>query len=112
MRRILLDEGVPVGVRRHIRGFTVETVAEAGWAGRTNGDLIAAAELAGFAIMVTADRNIRHQQNLTGRTLSLVVLETNHWVTILARIDAVLGQGAHWPVFSIRACRSWHSLYS
>jgi hypothetical protein len=89
MRRILLDEGVPVGLRRYIQGFIVETAAEAGWAGLTNGDLIAAAEQAGFEIMVTCDQNIRYQQNLSGRLIALVVLETNHWQEIRPTADAV-----------------------
>jgi hypothetical protein len=29
--------------------------------------------------MMTADQNIRYQQNLTGRKLSLVVLGSNIW---------------------------------
>lgn len=82
MRRILLDEGVPVGVRMLLPGFEVQTAAEAGWAGLTNGDLIAAAEQAGFEVMVTCDQNIRYQQNMTGRRLALVILTTNHWDTI------------------------------
>ncbi len=82
MRRVLLDEGVPIGVREQLTGFSVVSAAEAGWAGLTNGDLIAAAEAAGFAIMVTADQNIRYQQNLKSRSLALVVLTTNHWATI------------------------------
>jgi hypothetical protein len=82
MRRVLLDEGVPIGVRGLIVGFSVESVAEAGWAGLTNGDMIAAAESAGFEVMVTSAQNIQYQQNLTGRTLALDVLTTNHWATI------------------------------
>jgi hypothetical protein len=56
-----------------------------GWDQLGNGALIDAAEAAGFDIMVTADRNIRHQQNLSGRRLALVVLEINHWPTIKPR---------------------------
>lgn len=82
MRRVLLDEGVPVGPQWLVQGFSISTVADAGWAGLTNGDPIAAAESAGFDIMVTADQNIRYQQNLDERTLALVVLTTNHWATI------------------------------
>jgi hypothetical protein len=90
MRRILLDEGVSVGLRRYLTGFSVEVVAEIGWAGRTNGDLIEAAEHAGFDVMITADQNIRYQQNLAGRKLALVVLGINHWPTIRAATDRVL----------------------
>lgn len=55
----------------------------------TNGDLIAAAELAGFEILVTADQNLVYQQDLTRRRLALVVLDTNHWPTIQAAIGRV-----------------------
>jgi len=89
MRRILLDEGVPVGVRSHLQGFTADTAAEVGWAGLVNGTLIAAAEQAGYEIMVTCDQNIRYQQNLARRQIALVVLETNHWVTIRAAVSTV-----------------------
>lgn len=90
MRRILLDEGVPIGVRSLIIGFSVEAVHEIGWSGLTNGVLIAAAEEAGFEVMITADQNIRYQQNLTGRKLALVVLTTNHWDTIRANGQDIL----------------------
>ncbi len=89
MRRILLDEGVPIGVRAFLMFYAVQTAAEMGWAGMINGDLIAAADAAGFAIMITADQNIRYQQNLSGRRLALIVLETNRWTTIRGGIDAV-----------------------
>jgi hypothetical protein len=78
MRRILLDEGVSAGVRAYLTGFSVEVVPRIGWAGRTNGEPIAAAEEASFDIMVTADQNIGYQQNLTNRRISLVVLTINY----------------------------------
>jgi alkanesulfonate monooxygenase SsuD/methylene tetrahydromethanopterin reductase-like flavin-dependent oxidoreductase (luciferase family) len=70
MRRVLLDEGVPIGVRSLFIGFRVDTAAELGWAGLANGDLIEAAEQAGFDVMLTADQNISYQQNMTGRRLA------------------------------------------
>jgi hypothetical protein len=79
MRRILFDENVPEGVRRLLAGYVVETAAELGLAGLANGDLIDAAEKGGFDVMVTADQNLRYQQNLAGRRLALVILTTNHW---------------------------------
>jgi hypothetical protein len=44
-----------------------------------NGELLAAAETSAFEVIVTADQNIRYQQNLTGRRLALVVLGSNIW---------------------------------
>jgi len=90
MRRILLDEGVPIGVRTLVTGFEVEAVPELRWAGLSNGDLIRAAEEAGFEVMITCDQNIRYQQNLAGRRLALVVLTTNHWDTIRANGGGIL----------------------
>jgi hypothetical protein len=90
MRHILLDEGVPIGVRTLVAGFHVEAVAEIGWAGLSNGDLIQAAEEAGFEVMITCDQNIRYQQNLAGRRLAVVVLATNHWDTIRANGSKIL----------------------
>jgi hypothetical protein len=40
--------------------------------------------------MVTADQNIRAQQNLAGRKIALVVLATNHWLTIRADTTALV----------------------
>jgi hypothetical protein len=50
-----------------------------GWAELENGELLTAAEAAGFSVFVTCDKNLSYQQNLTGRKLALVVLSTNNW---------------------------------
>jgi len=71
--------------------------AELGWEELSNGDLIASAESNGFDVLITADRNLRHQQNLTGRKLAVVVLPSGRWpkvkpfVSEIARVvDAVV----------------------
>jgi len=61
-----------------------------GWSGLKNGALLDAAEAAGFDLFVTADREIRYQQNLTGRKIALVVLSTNNWSYIKAAIGEVM----------------------
>jgi len=45
----------------------------------TNGDLLTEAERAGFDVFLTADKNIRYQQNLASRKVSVVVLSTPQW---------------------------------
>lgn len=82
MSRVLLDENLPRGVAQLIEGHEVRHVTRIGWDGLENGDLIAAAERSGFEVLVTADRNLRYQQNLTGRQLALVVLSTNRWADL------------------------------
>jgi hypothetical protein len=38
--RVLLDECLPRGLKRHLPGHDVRTVPEAGWAGMKNGALL------------------------------------------------------------------------
>lgn len=76
-RQVLLDENLPRKLRLCLSGHTVVTTAYLGWAGLSNGALIAAAEGAGFDALVTADQSLNYQQNLKGRKLALVVLSTN-----------------------------------
>jgi predicted nuclease of predicted toxin-antitoxin system len=60
MPRILLDQNVPRRLREHLPGYGVETAARRGWSEFANGELIRAAEAAGFDCIVTADRNLRY----------------------------------------------------
>ncbi len=77
---VLLDKNVPIGVRRFLPSHEVCTFVETRWHPElNNGDLLQAAEAAGFDVMVTSDQNIRYQQNLVGRRLALVVLGSNIW---------------------------------
>lgn len=72
-RHVLLDECVPSRLGRELPGFAVRTVREHGWASKLDGSLLrdAAAE---FDVLVTVDRNLIHQQNLSGIRLAIVVL--------------------------------------
>jgi hypothetical protein len=80
--KVLLDHGTPVPLRRALPGHDVSTAYELGWSTLLNGELLAAAEAAGFAAIVTTDKNIRHQQNLAGRRLGVLVLPTTDWSQI------------------------------
>lgn len=74
--RILLDNNVHLPVlRRVLDGLDFTHASRAGWSDLGNGRLIAAAAEAGFTVLVTADRNLRHQQNLATLPLALVVLD-------------------------------------
>ncbi|HUA19243.1 MAG TPA: DUF5615 family PIN-like protein [Bryobacteraceae bacterium] len=80
--RILLDHNVPVPLRHWLAEHSVETAYERGWAELTNGALLKAAEEDGFEVIITTDKGIRHQQNLVGRRLALVIISTNDWTRI------------------------------
>ena len=53
-----------------------------GWQGLENGDLLDAAESAGFDLLLTCDQNVQYQQNFTTRKLALLILSSNHWPTL------------------------------
>ena len=63
---VLLDNNVPRGVARALTGHSVVEARERGWAEARNGELLRNAEESGFDVLVTADKNIRYQQNLVG----------------------------------------------
>ncbi len=88
--RILFDQGTPVPLRRHLHPRSVDTTAEMGWSELTNGDLLAAAEDAGFGILITTDQNLRYQQNLTQRSIGIVVLMSTSWPRIQQKIQDVV----------------------
>jgi len=68
----------------------VRTAAQEGWDRLKNGDLLAAAEEAGFDILLTTDKNIRHQQNLAGRKIAIVVLGQQQWPRLRPHIQRVV----------------------
>jgi hypothetical protein len=90
--RILLDHNVPAPLRYALRGHAVETAYERGWSELSNGALISAAQDAGFDLLITTDKGIRHQQNWSGRTLALLVLSTNDWTRLRLARERVLAE--------------------
>jgi hypothetical protein len=64
--RVLFDNGTPRGVAAALEDHVVEEARARGWDTLRNGELLDAAEAAGFEVFVTTDRNLRYQQNLTG----------------------------------------------
>ena len=75
MRRVLLDENIPRGLKADFEGYEITTVPEAGWTGISNGDLLQQAS-GRFDVLVTADKNLPHQQSIEGLELGVVVLDT------------------------------------
>lgn len=71
--RVLLDECVPRKIRRDIVGHEVRTVAEMGWRGSKNGELMRRAA-ADFDVILTTDRNIEFQQHLPSLQMAILVV--------------------------------------
>jgi hypothetical protein len=55
----------------------VATAVEMDWSVLKNGELLTAAEAGGFEVLITADKNLRYQQNLTVRKIAIIELPTN-----------------------------------
>jgi len=77
--RILFDHGTPAPLIPFLVGHTVTKAKDAGWDRLVNGELLTAAEEAGFEILITTDKNIVTQQNLKGRAIAIVVLGNSQW---------------------------------
>ena len=87
---VLFDQGTPAPLRHALVGHAVETAYERGWSNLKNGELIAAAEAAGFEVFVTTDKNLKYQQNLAGRSIAIVVLHTTSWPRIQHTLPSVV----------------------
>ncbi len=88
---ILFDHATPRGIARSLTGHTVITAYEQGWDRLTNGLLLSAAERAHVDLLLTTDRGIRYQQNLSGRKIALVVLTgATKWSRVRLNLDRIL----------------------
>jgi hypothetical protein len=95
---VLFDNGTPRTLARHlIDRHTVTEARARGWEELENGDLLNAAETAGFEVLVTTDKNLIYQQNLAGRKIAIVVLGYGRWTLIkphVARVVAAVNAAA------------------
>jgi predicted nuclease of predicted toxin-antitoxin system len=72
--KVLLDECLPLDFRHSFPGIQVHTAQWAGFKGKKNGELLEAAESAGYDVLLTVDHGIPHQQRRGDRKLAVVVL--------------------------------------
>ena len=87
--KILFDNGVPKPISRCLTGHEVTYARRIGWHGLENGELIQRAEEAGYDLLISTDKNIRYQQNLTGRRIALIVLGNQQWPLVQLHLDRV-----------------------
>jgi PIN like domain len=92
--RILLDECVPRRLRQEFPGHDVHTVAEMGWSGKKNGELLQLMAGQGFEVLLTVDQRIRHQQNLQALGVGVVVLvaATNRLADLVPLMPSALAR--------------------
>ena len=102
--RILFDQGVPLPLKKWLESHDTETAQQRGWSELLNGELLAAAEAAGFDLFITTDQNLRHQQDLSRFAIAVLVLMVANWPSlepfaseIAAAVDKIgRGQYLEW----------------
>jgi hypothetical protein len=87
---VLFDQSTPVPIRPFLKGHIVEIAWQRGWDKLKNGDLLKAAEEAGFEVLVTPDKNIHNQQNLKKYKIAIVVLGNPQWPVLRHHVDRIV----------------------
>src|SRR5947209_4657841 len=80
--RILFGQGTPLPLRAWLAAHHIETARQHGWSELLNGELLAAAEAAGFDLFITTDQNLPHQLDLSRFAIALLVLKIANWPMI------------------------------
>ncbi len=89
--KILLDHNLDRRLKNYLTECETATTQEQGWADVLNGELLTLAEENGFEVLLTADANIKNQQNLSNRKISILVLRAfnNRLATHVEMIDDI-----------------------
>jgi hypothetical protein len=87
--KILFDNGTPKPIAHSLAGHEVTYARGIGWHELKNGELIQRAEDAGYGVLLSTDKNIRYQQNLSGRKIALVVLGNQRWPLVKLHLDRI-----------------------
>jgi predicted nuclease of predicted toxin-antitoxin system len=71
---VLVDESLPIELADELPFENISTVRAQDWLGLRNGVLLRAAVAAGFSVIVTADGDLKYQQNLRKIGIAAVVV--------------------------------------
>lgn len=72
--KILLDHNLDRRLKNSLTDYETATTQERNWADVLNGEILVLAEENGFDVLLMADTNIKSQQNLSRRKISILVL--------------------------------------
>ena len=87
--RVLFNNGTPRGNAKALSEHEVQEARDFGWDRLGNGELLKAAEAAGFEVLLTNDKNLPSQQNLKGRKIAIVVLGNSQWPVVRLYLNQV-----------------------
>ncbi|MGL5017117.1 MAG: hypothetical protein ACRDBP_03205 [Luteolibacter sp.] len=88
MKKILLDENLPVALRHLLAEFQVVTVQFQGWSGKQNGELISLID-GRFDVFLTGDKNLRYQQRIETRQISIIELPFTRLQSLEPYLDQI-----------------------
>ncbi len=86
--KIIIDECVPSIVKRGLPERQIVSVQEMGWSGIKNGELLKLV-VDEFDVFITSDKNLRHQQNFTTLTISIIILPSNQVPVVKAMLSSI-----------------------
>lgn len=89
--KVLLDNNITHHFARSISGHVVIHARAMQWETLSNGELIARAESDGFDVLITADRGMEYQQNITSRKISVILIKSKRITLahLLVHLEAV-----------------------
>ena len=88
--KVLFDQNIPRNLRPFLIGHETWTAAELGWGRIENGELLKAAEAAGFHIFLTGDQSVSYEQNLKARRIGIVEITKNNWPSVEPHVSEIV----------------------
>jgi predicted nuclease of predicted toxin-antitoxin system len=73
--KIIIDECLPVDIKKLFNDYEIYTIRDLNWTGLKNGQLLEKIVENNFDIFLTVDKKLRFQQNLKGIKLSFIILD-------------------------------------
>ena len=92
MKKVLLDENLPVKLKYRLQDVCeIFTLNDKSWNALENGELITAMQQDRFDYLLTSDKNLQYQQNLSKYSMSLIILNVsnNNYETVLPLVDEI-----------------------
>ena len=87
--KVLFDQCTPVPLRRYLHPHVVDTAAERDWSRLRNGELLNQVESEHYDAFITTDTKLKYQQNLSKRTIRILVLTSTSWPRIRKKTDEI-----------------------
>ena len=87
--KVLLDEMLPAGVAGLLPDHEVTTVQQAGLKGLTNGVLLRRAAASGYVVLLTADRNLPAQQNVTSSRIAVTLVRGSRMIEVASQATQI-----------------------